>query len=85
MQPEPRGWDSPRVLWRSQDDPEGEPLFSFKDMDERRHWGSFEQFCQLAEQSLRTALSIVADKLPGVAQVRAFFPRAVSSFSQVFS
>ena len=82
---EPRGWDSPRVLWRSRDDPEGEPLFALEDVDEGRHWGSFEQFHQLAERSLWTALSVVADNLPGVAQVRAFFSCAVLSFSRVFS
>ena len=37
------------------------------------------------ERSLRTALSVVANDLPRVAQVRAFFSRAVSSFSRVFS
>ena len=31
VQPEPRGWDHPRVLWRSRDDPEGEPLFALED------------------------------------------------------
>ena len=34
VQPEPHGWDSPRVLWRSRDDPEGEPLFALEDMAE---------------------------------------------------
>ncbi|XP_066347856.1 uncharacterized protein [Miscanthus floridulus] len=69
VQPEPRGWDSPHVLWRSRDDPEGEPLFALEDADEGGgHWGSFEQFRRLAERSLRTALSVVADNLPGVAQ-----------------
>jgi len=46
---------------------------------------SFEQFYRLAEQSLRIALSVMADDLPSVAQVRAFFSCAVSSFSRVFS
>ncbi|XP_066308438.1 uncharacterized protein [Miscanthus floridulus] len=32
VQPEPCGWDHPRVLWRSQDDPEAEPLFALKDV-----------------------------------------------------
>ncbi|XP_066320542.1 uncharacterized protein [Miscanthus floridulus] len=31
VQPEPRRWDHPRVLWRSRDDPEGEPLFALED------------------------------------------------------
>ena len=31
VQLESHGWDHPRVLWRSQDDPEGEPLFSLED------------------------------------------------------
>ena len=82
VRPDPRGWDSPDVLWRSRDDPEGEPLFALEDTAEGRRWGSFEQFRQLAERSLRIALSVVADDLPGVAQVRAFFPGAVSSFSE---
>ena len=33
-QPESRGWDHPRVLWRSRDDPEGEPLFALEDAAE---------------------------------------------------
>ncbi|XP_066358147.1 uncharacterized protein [Miscanthus floridulus] len=32
VQPEPRGCDSSRVLWQSQDDPKGEPLFALKDV-----------------------------------------------------
>ena len=81
VQPEPYRWDCPRVLWRSRDDPEGEPLFALEDMDKGRRWGSFEQFHRLAKRSLWTALSVVADDLPGVDQVRAFFSCAVSSFS----
>ncbi|XP_066311525.1 uncharacterized protein [Miscanthus floridulus] len=68
VQPEPCGWDSPRVLWQSRDDPEGEPLFALEDAGEGRRWGSLKQFCQLAERSLRIALSVVADDLPRVAQ-----------------
>ena len=34
VQPEPCGWDHPHVLWRSRDDPEGEPLFALEDADE---------------------------------------------------
>ena len=34
VRPEPRGWDHPWVLWRSRDDPEGEPLFALKDTAE---------------------------------------------------
>ena len=34
VRPDPRGWDSPDVLWRSRDDPEGEPLFALEDMAE---------------------------------------------------
>ena len=64
---QPRGWDHPRVLWRSRDDPEGEPLFALEDAAEGSRWGSFEQFRQLAERSLRTALPVMADDLPGVA------------------
>ena len=65
--PEPCGWDHPRVLWRSRDDPEGEPLFALEDAAKGGRWGTFEQYHQLAERSLWTALSVVADKLPGVA------------------
>ena len=43
--PEPRGWDHPRVLWRSRDDPEGEPLFALEDAAEGGCWGTFEQYC----------------------------------------
>jgi len=67
VQPEPRGWDHPRVLWQSRDEPEGEPLFALEDVAEGGRWDSFEQYHRLAERSLRTALSVVADDLPGVA------------------
>ena len=67
VQPEPHRWDHLHVLWRSRDDPEGEPLFALEDAAEGGHWGSFEQFHQLAERSLRIVLSVVADDLPGVA------------------
>ncbi|XP_066381901.1 uncharacterized protein [Miscanthus floridulus] len=52
----------------SQDDPEGEPLFALKDAAKGGRWDTFEQYRQLAERSLRTALSVVADELPRVAQ-----------------
>ena len=67
VRPEPHGWDHSRVLWQSWDDPEGEPLFALEDMAEGGRWDTFEQYRQLAEWSLRTALSVVADDLPGVA------------------
>ena len=34
VQPEPRWWDHPLVLWWSRDDPEGEPLFALEDAAE---------------------------------------------------
>ncbi|XP_066323609.1 uncharacterized protein [Miscanthus floridulus] len=68
VQPEPRGWDHPRVLWRSRDDPEGQPLFALEDAAEEGCWSTFEQYRHLAERSLWTALSVMADDLPGVAQ-----------------
>ena len=34
VQPKPHGWDHPRVLWWSRDDPEGEPLFVLEDAAE---------------------------------------------------
>ena len=37
VQLEPRRWDHPRVLWRSRDDPEGEPLFALEDTAEGGH------------------------------------------------
>jgi len=80
VRPEPHGWDHPRVLWRSRDDPEGEPLLALEDAAEGGRWNTFEQYRQLAERSLRTALSVVADELPGVAQVRAFLSRATFTF-----
>ena len=67
VRPEPRGWDHPRVLWQSRDDPKGEPLFALEDAAKGGRWGTFEQYRQLAERSLWTALSVVADDLPGVA------------------
>ena len=48
-------------------------------------WSTFEQYHQLAERSLRTALSVVADDLPDVAQVRAFFSYVVLSLTRVLS
>ena len=80
VRPEPRGWDHPRVLWRSRDDPEGEPLFALEDAAEGGRWGTFEQYRQLAERSLWTALSMVADELPGVAQVRVFLSHVTFPF-----
>ncbi|XP_066354642.1 uncharacterized protein [Miscanthus floridulus] len=68
VQPEPHGWDHPCVLWRSRDDPKGEPLFALEDTAEGGRWSSFEQYRRLAERSLRTMLSVMADDLPGVAQ-----------------
>ncbi|XP_066374782.1 uncharacterized protein [Miscanthus floridulus] len=68
VRPKPRGWNHPRVLWQSQDDPEAEPLFALEDVAEGGRWDTFEQYRQLAERSLRTALSVVGDDLPGVAQ-----------------
>ena len=40
VRPEPHSWDSPRVLWRSRDDPEGEPLFALGDVAEGGRWSS---------------------------------------------
>ncbi|XP_066374934.1 uncharacterized protein [Miscanthus floridulus] len=68
VQPEPHRWDHPRVLWQSRDHPEGEPLFTLEDTAKGGCWDSFEQYRHLAERSLQTALSIMADDLPGVAQ-----------------
>jgi len=31
VRPEPHGWDHPRVVWQSRDDPEAEPLFALED------------------------------------------------------
>ncbi|XP_066315476.1 uncharacterized protein [Miscanthus floridulus] len=77
--PEHRGWDHPWVLWRSRDDPKGEPLFALEDAAEGRCWGTFEQYRQLAEWSLRMALSVVADELPGVAQLGGEASRATEA------
>jgi len=68
--PEPYGWDHPRVWWRSRDDPEGEPIFALEDTAEGGRWDTLEQYRSLAERSLRTVLSVVANDLPGVLQVR---------------
>ena len=82
VRPEPRGWDHPRVLWQSRDDPEGEPLFALEDAAEGGRWDTFEQYHQLVERSLRTALSVVGDDLPEVTQVQAFLSHVVSSLSE---
>ena len=44
VRPEPRGWDHPRVLWRSRNNPEGEPLFALEDTAEGGRWDTFEQY-----------------------------------------
>ena len=59
-------------------------MFALKDAAEGGRWDTFEQYRQLAERSLQMALSVVADDLPGVAQVRAFFSHVVSSCSEPF-
>ena len=48
-------------------------------------WSSLEQFHQLAEWSLWTVLFVVAEDLPGVAQVRAFLSCAALSFLRALS
>ena len=80
VRPKPCGWNHTHVLWQSRDDPEAEPLFALEDMAEGGHWDMFEQYRQLAERSLRTTLSVVANDLPGVTQVCAFFSHAVVFF-----
>ena len=67
VRPEPRGWDHLCVSWLSRDDLEGEPLFTLEDAAKGGRWGSFEQYRRLVVRSLRTALSIMDDDLPGVA------------------
>ena len=84
VRPEPHGWNHSRISWLSQDDLEGEPLFALEDAVEGGRWSSFEQYRQLAVQSLRTALSIMDDDLPGIAQVCVLFSRVVSSCSESF-
>ena len=81
VQPKPHGWDHPRVWWQSRNDPKGEPLFALEDAAEGGRWGTFEQYRQLAERSLRTALSVLAEDLPGVSQVCVLLSRATWSFS----
>ncbi|XP_066323258.1 uncharacterized protein [Miscanthus floridulus] len=68
VRPEPYGWDHPHVWWRSRDDPEGEPIFALEDVVEGGRWDTLEQYRSLAEWSLRTALSVMANDLPGVSQ-----------------
>ncbi|XP_066320194.1 uncharacterized protein [Miscanthus floridulus] len=50
------------------DDPEGEPIFALEDATEGGRWDTLEQYRSLAERSLRTALSVVANDLPEVSQ-----------------
>ncbi|XP_066360887.1 uncharacterized protein [Miscanthus floridulus] len=52
----------------SRDDPEGEPIFALEDVAEGGRWDTLEQYRSLAERSLQTALSVVANDLPGVSQ-----------------
>ncbi|XP_066324604.1 uncharacterized protein [Miscanthus floridulus] len=68
VRPEPYGWDHPCVWWRSGDDPEGEPIFALEDVAEGGRWDTLEQYRSLAERSLRTVLSVVANDLLGVSQ-----------------
>ena len=84
VRPEPHGWNHPRISWLSRDDPEGWPLFALEDAVEGGRWSSFEQYRRLAVQSLRTALSVMDDDLPGVVQVRVLFSRAVLTCSESF-
>ena len=81
VRPEPYGWDHPCVWWRSRDDPEGEPIFALEDVAEGGRWDTLEQYRSLAEQSLRTALSVVANDLPGSRRYVSPFSRVTSSFS----
>jgi hypothetical protein len=85
IRPEPRGWDSPHVLWRSRDNPDGEPLFSLEDMAEGGALGLLRAIPLSSRAVAADSAVCVADELPSVAQVRAFFSRVVSSFSRVFS
>ena len=34
VRPEPRGWDSPHVVWGNRADPKGEPMFALEDVAE---------------------------------------------------
>ena len=55
-------------------------MFALEDAAKGGRWNTFEQYRQLAERSLWTALSVVADELPGVAQVHVFLSRATFPF-----
>ena len=70
VRPEPRGWDSPRVVWGNRADPEGEPVFALEDIAEGGRWDTLEQYHELAVQSMQTAMSVMQRDLPGVTQVR---------------
>jgi hypothetical protein len=72
VRPEPRGYCGGA----------GTTLFALEDTAEGGHWSTFEQYRELAERSLWTALSVVADELPGVAQVRVFLSRVTLFFSR---
>jgi len=76
LRPEPRGWNFPRVFWRNRADPEGEPVFALEDTAEGGHWGTLEQYRQLAVRSLQTAMTIMGQDLPGVTRVSTFLSRA---------
>jgi len=76
LRPEPRGWNFPRVFWRNRADPEGEPVFALEDTAEGGHWGTLEQYRQLAVRSLQTAMTIMGQDLLGVTRVSTFLSRA---------
>ena len=82
VRPEPHGWDHPRVLWQSQDDPKGEPLFALEDVAEggagtpssnTTSWRSGR-----CGQCCPSWLTIC----PGSLRFAPFFSHVVSSFSE---
>ncbi|XP_066337087.1 basal body protein 10-like [Miscanthus floridulus] len=66
LRPEPPGWNFPRVFWRDQADPEGEPVFALEDVAEGGRWDTLEEYRRLAVRSLQTAMTVMERDLPGV-------------------
>ena len=67
VRPEPRGWDSLRVVWGNWADPKGEPVFALEDVAEGGgRWDTLEQYRELVVQSMQTAMSVMQRDLPGV-------------------
>ena len=76
--------ESPACIVAEPGRPEGGASIRPRGCGRGGRWSSFEQYRRLAVQSLRMALFVMDDDLPGVAQVRVLLSRAVSFCSESF-